>query len=144
MREPSLKTVSIYDTIEILGHKIQGYGVLRNAVTACSSTGTTRRNDDGIEVVYDKPYISTKKPALRIPGLHVLEIYQRFPCFDSYDYAYENRYYRAFFFSAKSFTKEEITRLACMKQVFYPQSIAEWALPAVFHSGESDKMIIAY
>jgi len=107
-------------------------------------TGTTRINETGIEIVDDKPYISSKKPVVRIPGLHVLEIYQRFPCFDSYDYAYEDRYYRAFFFSAKPFTKEEITHLACMKQVFYPQSIAEWALPAVFHSGESEKMIIAY
>lgn len=27
----------------------------------------------------------------------VMEVYERFPCFDAYDYAYENRYYRWFY-----------------------------------------------
>lgn len=144
MREPLLKTVSIYDTIKVLGHEILGYEALLNAVDAYSTPGSTKINDKGVEVVDDKPYISSEVPEVRIPGLHILEIYQRFPCFDSHDYAYENRFYRAFFFSEKPFTKEEITRLACMKHIFNPQAIAEWALPAIYHSGNSDEMIIAY
>ena len=32
-----------------------------------------------------------------IYGREVLAVWERFPCFDSYDYLYENRYYRWFF-----------------------------------------------
>lgn len=61
-----------------------------------------------IKVWVNKPYITSYAPGNRIIGLHVLEIYERYPCFDASDYAYEDRYYRNFFFSEKSFTKEEI------------------------------------
>lgn len=144
MREPNIKTVSINDTIDILGYKIQGYKALRNAVGAYSTPGTTRTNDKGIEVIYLEPYISTEDPKVRITGLHILEIYERYPCFDSHDYAYENRYCRAFFFSKKPFTKKRITRFACMKHVFYYQTTPEWAVPAVYHFGDGDEMTIAY
>ena len=32
-----------------------------------------------------------------IHGRRVLYLYERFPCFDSYDYLYENRYYNWYF-----------------------------------------------
>jgi len=47
MREPSLKTVSIYDTIDILGHKIKGFEALRNAVNASSSHGNDKNKRNG-------------------------------------------------------------------------------------------------
>ena len=36
-----------------------------------------------------------------IYGRDVLYLFERFPCFDSYDYANENRYYRWFFIKEK-------------------------------------------
>lgn len=148
MRKPILMTVSIHDTINILGHKVQGYEAIRDAVEACSSIGSTRINDMGEEVIDDKPYISTKTPKMCIQGIHVLEIYQRFPCFDSYDYAYEDRYFRNFFFSEKPFTQQEITRIACMERggmlEFISDEMPDWSLPAIYYVDESDTMIVAY
>lgn len=148
MRKPILMTVSINDTINILGHNIEGLEAIRNAVDFSSSPGETTINGKGKEIMVFKPYISSQAPKVRIPGLHVLEIYERYPCFDSSDYAYEDRYYRNFFFSDKSFTNEEITRLACMKRrgnlEFISDMMPDWALPAVYYVGERDKMIVSY
>lgn len=98
MRKPILMTVSINDTINILGHNIEGLEAIRNAVDFSSSSGSTTINAKGKEIIVIKPYISSNAPKVSIPpGLHILEIYERYPCFDSSDYAYEDRYYRNFF-----------------------------------------------
>ena len=99
-------------------------------------------------MIVSKPYISTREPALRIPGLHILEVYERYPCFDSSDYAYEDRYFRNYFFSDKPFTREQINRIAYMKRVgnlvFIKDEMPEWSLPSAYYKGEGDKIIYAF
>lgn len=138
MRKPILHTVSINDTVEIFGYKFHSLTEIRDAV-GYSSTSSSWKGD--------KPYIITDAPKTRIPGLHVLEIYQRYPCFDSSDYAYEDRFYRNYFFLEKPFTKADIIRLAEMKRVgnleYIADEMPEQALPSVYYVGEGNDMIVA-
>ena len=148
MRKPRIIKASISDTIEILGHKVDGYKAILRAVESASQPGSTIIDGRGKEVVLENPYISDCNPESRIPGLHILEIYERYPCFDSSDYAYEDRFYENFFFSNKPFTREQITRIALMKRVgslnFIYDEIPRWALPAAYYRGEGDEIIYAF
>lgn len=148
MRKPIIIKASLSDAIEILGHKVDGYDAIRNAIEYASSPGLTMINGKGEEILIDKPYITKRNPTLRIPGLHILEVYERYPCFDSSDYAYEDRYFSNYFFSAKPFTRERITRIACMKRSgnleFISDEMAEWALPSAYYKGEGDSIIYAF
>lgn len=91
MRKPVIVKTSISDTVEIMGHPVDGYKAIIKAVEYTSSPGLTMINGRGKEMIVSKPYISTREPALRIPGLHILEVYECYPCFDSSNYAYEDR-----------------------------------------------------
>lgn len=84
MRKPIVKSVSILETIEILGHKIQGYEAIHNAVEVCSSLGSSTVNENWEDVVVYEPYIKTRNPKILIPGLHVLEVSDCFMYFDEY------------------------------------------------------------
>lgn len=147
MRKPIIVEASIFDTVEILGHQIAGYKAILKAVDFSSSPGSTI-NRRGREEIFDKPYISSRNPVERIPGLHILEVYEGYPCFDSSDYAYENRFYQNFFFSDKPFSREQINRIAFMKRVgcleFITEEMPEWALPCAYYRGEGDKIIYAF
>lgn len=148
MQNPIIVKASISDAIEILGHKVEGYKALLKAVEFASSPGSTITDGSGKEVVLNKPYISSRNPILRIPGLHILEIYEGYPCFDSSDYAYEDRFYQNFFFSNKPFTHEQINRIAFMKRVgnleFIRDEMPEWAFPSAYYVGEEDEIIYAF
>lgn len=148
MRKPVIVKASISDTVEILGQKVEGYKAIRKAVEYSTSPGSTMIDGRGKEVVFDKPYISSCNPVLRIPGLHILEVYQLYPCFDSSDYAYEDRFFRNFFFSERPFTHEQINRIAFMKRVgnleFIRDEMPEWAFPCAYYKGEGDEIIYAF
>lgn len=77
MHKPIIVKTSIFDTVEILGHTVDGYKAILKAVEYASSPGSTMINDRGKEMIVSEPYISTREPALRIPGLHILEVYER-------------------------------------------------------------------
>lgn len=72
MRKPIIVKTSISDTIEILRHPVDGYNAILKAVEYTSSPGSTMINGRGKEMIVSKPYISTREPALRISGLHIL------------------------------------------------------------------------
>lgn len=69
MRKPIIVKASISDTIEILGHKVPGYKAILKAIEYATSPGSTMINGRGKEIVVSKPYISTREPSLRIPGI---------------------------------------------------------------------------
>lgn len=148
MRKPIIVKATISDTIEILGHKLDGLTAIRKAVDCTSTPGSTTMGRGGREVVNDEPYISRCNPAVRIPGLHILEVYKLYPCFDSSDYAYEDRFYRNFFFSESPFTQEQINRIAFMKRnldlKFIRDEMPEWAFPCAYYIGEGDEIIYAF
>lgn len=148
MRKPIIVKTSISDTVEILGHTVDGYKAILKAVEYATSPGSTMINGRGKEMIVSKPYISTREPALRIPGLHILEVYERYPCFDSSDYAYEDRFYQNFYISDKSFTNEQINRIAFMKRVgcleYISEEMSDWSLPSAYYRGEGDEIIYAF
>lgn len=148
MRKLKVIKASISETIEILGHKVDGYKAILNAVEVTSTPGSTIIDGRGREVVFDNPYISFDNPSSCIPGLHILNVYERYPCFDSSDFAYEDRFYENFFFSNKPFTRDQITRIAFIKHVgclnFLYDEIPRWALPSAYYRGEGDEIIYAF
>lgn len=149
MRKPVIVEVSLSDPFEIFGCLVNGYNALRDAVEVSSTPAEFITRPNGSREVWSKPYISNQTPKRQIPGLHVLEIYQRYPCFDSSDYAYEDRFYRNFFFSKKPFTQEEINILAEMKRTgnleyINDYNMPEQALPSVYYVGDGNKMLLVF
>jgi len=128
------KVININDTFEVLGYRFAGLLDVRKAVEISSD----------IPYSGDKPYITTNAPKTRIPGIHVLEVYERYPCFDSSDYAYEDRYYRSFFFSTVSFTRQQVDNIAKLHThsngTIKPENIAAIGLPHLYYVGDFDKM----
>lgn len=118
--------------VEILGHVFHGLIDMQNVVEAYCRVGS-------------QPWET--EPKSPINGVHVVCIYEPYPCFDSDDYANEDRDFSNYFFSIKPFTKQQIERLAKLPGRFNAQMVSdnmpEWAIPAVYYRGDGDKMIVA-
>lgn len=141
MRKPVIQTVSVGDTVEIFGIAVKGLQAVCDAVECRSSVGSLGKG------ISKEPYISFIDPVKAIDGIHVLEVYERYPCFDSSDYATEDRYFRNFFFSTKPFTMGEIYRFALMNRKcnlqFIDENMPDWAIPSIYYDGDSKKMTLA-
>lgn len=128
------KEININDTFEVLGHRFAGLQDVRKAVEISSN----------IPYCEDKPYITTDAPKTRIPGVYVLEVYEGYPCFDSSDYAFENRFFRNFFFSPVPFTRQQVANIAKLHThnngTIKPENIAAIGLPHLYYLGDYDKM----
>lgn len=79
--------------------------------------------------------------------MHVAVLYDRYPCFDSYDYANERRCYMNLFVSDHRFTKddcEEIEKQPCMMDCCYVnEKLDAKYLPAIYRDGDSRFMYVA-
>lgn len=79
-------------------------------------------------------------------GTHVAEVYERYPCFDSYDYAYENRYFENYFTLKEPISDETMKLLQNLKNSGNAQLLTESTparfLPAIYYAGEGDLMIV--
>ena len=82
---------------------------------------------------------------------YIIKRSKHYPCFDSSDYAYETRYYRAFFFTAlpdkaKVIQKEIKDYRDDLYPVIDPESsngrIRVRHLPYIYYHGEGNKMLI--
>lgn len=129
-----IKEIPTTATFEIFGHKFNGLDDVRRSV--------------GIHVI-DRwhGHILRKGPEVEIPGIHILELIKGYPCFDSYDYANEDRSYSNFFFSTHDFTDEMINRLLDIRQsgnyCRIHRDTPLWALPAIYYRGEGSFMELA-
>lgn len=79
---------------------------------------------------------------------YVVEVSERYPCFDSYDYADENRYYQMFYLTdifwkvrricdedeQRSFVREELYPI--INPEYNPEWIHERHLPFIYYRGE--------
>lgn len=148
MREPIIVRASISDTMEILGHKVEGYKAIIEAVEVSSTPVLFDIRPNGKKDVWSKPYTSEQTPKQPIPGLHVFEVYERYPCFDSSDYAYENRFFRNFFFSEKPFTAEDIRIITELDRrgnlEFISDKMPDITIPSAYYVGEGDTIIYAF
>lgn len=79
-------------------------------------------------------------------GVHVAEVYERYPCFDSEDYACENRYFENYFTSKEPVSDEAMKLLQNLKNGGNARLLTESTparfLPAVYYKGEGELMIV--
>lgn len=127
-----IREVSKVAKVEFLGHIFNGLDDIKKSVESYCRIGGDSWSTD---------------PKSPIEGIHVVCVYEPYPCFDSEDYANEDRDYSNYFFSTKPFTKQQITLLSklpgrCNAQLVC-EELPEWTLPAVYYRGDGDKMIVA-
>lgn len=126
-----IKRFSSKDKIEILGHVFNGLEDIEKA----TEVETRLSNSIG------ERYIRKRNPEILIPGLHILKIYEPYPCFDSSDFIYENRRYCNYFFSKEPFTNEMINYIADSgwsdNYCLIKKDMDEKITPAVYFGGSS-------
>lgn len=127
-----IREISKTSKVEILGHIFNGLADIKKAVESYCRIGRDSWNTE---------------PKSQADGIHVICVYEPYPCFDSEDYANEDRDFSNYFFSTKPFTKQQIARLSklpgrCNAQIV-DEKMPEWAVPSVYYGGEGDNMIVA-
>lgn len=121
----------------IFGHEFHGLDEVKTAVEVTARI---------IDLVFErKP--TRRNPRNPIPGIHVAELYEPYPCFDSEDFATEDRDYSNFFFSRKPFSDAAIRKLSQMKSSFNYRMVnpdmAASAVPALYYDGDSQNLYLA-
>lgn len=138
MMKTAIINVPVDSDVLILGHTFSGLDDIRKAVevSAAIETGLSGNR-----------HIRRFEPQKPVPGIHVAELYDPYPCFDSDDYASESREYLNFFFSTKPFTDAAINGLAQIKHrrnsCMVTEEIPASALPAAYYAGDGNSMLIA-
>lgn len=127
-----IREVSKTSEVEILGHVFNGLTDIKRAVESYCRIG---RESWGTEPKYPAAWI------------HVVCVYEPYPCFDSKDYANEDRDFSNYFFSAEPFTKRQIEQLSklpgrCNAQMVN-ETMPEWTILAIYYRGDGDTMTIA-
>ncbi|MGM9869374.1 MAG: hypothetical protein ACI30R_07095 [Sodaliphilus sp.] len=127
-----LQEISKTSEIEILGHKFDGLNAINQAVESFCRFGRNSWN------------ITPKCP---VEGIYVACVYEPYPCFDSYDYAGEDRDFKNYFFSTQPFTETLLRRLSMIPKKcnarIVSETMPEWAVPAIYYGGDGDKIIVA-
>lgn len=77
MKDFKTSVLSTESPVAIFGHTFNGLSDIRDHIEAMSTIGHSHERG-----VWDKPYITSRTPEKYAPGCHVLEIYERYPCFD--------------------------------------------------------------
>lgn len=126
-----LKHYSSKDNIEILGHIFNGLEDIEASVEVMTRISNS---------IGDR-YIQRITPVKNLKGLHILKLYEPYPCFDSSDWLYENRKYCNYFFSTEPFTDETINRFADTNWTdnycLIHEGMDEKMIPSIYYGGSS-------
>lgn len=91
--------------------------------------------------------LSRETPRRRIAQRHVAELSCDIPCFDSYDYASDDRRFQNYFVSPEEFTPSQLELICSLPAKFNACKITETipaaALPAIYYKGEGNVLLIA-
>ena len=133
-----IKHYSSKEQIEILGHIFRGLEEIENSVEI----------ETRVTNVIGKRNIRQISSEDIIPGIHILKLYEPYPCFDSSDFLYENRRYCNYFFSKNLFTLDDINRIANTRwhnnYCLVNEDLNEEFLPAIYYGGTTgDDLIVA-
>jgi len=138
MGEIVIKEKSINAPVEVFGHTFKGLQAIKQAVELESRVEKS---------IFGKRNIYEGKGKGIVPGIHILRLYEPYPCFDAEDYATEHRQYSNYFFSTEPFDLAMIEKLANRRHLSNARLVyadtPEWALPAIYYGGYGDKMIAA-
>lgn len=131
--EHKIFSCSIHDDVKILGQVFHGLQDIEAHVEMVKYEGIGR-----------EPW---EYKAEKTGQVHVGEMLMRYPCFDSSDYAYENRSYQNYILRDSPITPSDMRRLeqlpAYMDAKRIDASVPEDMLPMVYYVGDGDTMIIA-
>lgn len=137
MKKMLIREIPVNARVEILGHTFSGLIEIKQAVATYARV---------MNSTFGR-HVFTVEPRKPVPGLHVLNLFEPYPCFDSDDYASEDRDYCNFFFSRKPFEKADIERLSRIKKGFNNCLVNDntplEALPAVYYKGDGPVMLLA-
>lgn len=127
-----IQVYPIATKVNICGHTFDGLEEIQR-LTEISGTG------------YLNQYITKKD--IGCEDVHVGQIYQRYPCFDSSDYAYENRYYQNYLIRKEAISEQDVYKALAMKSQGNEKRVHELTpakmLPMVYYKGEGGFMLIA-
>lgn len=122
MKEIILKKLLINEDVEILGHVFHGLREISAAVEL-----SVFHSD-----IINPGMMRLRTPELVIPGIHVAEVWQSYPCFDSEDSMYENRTYQNYFFSDKPFSPSKLSDIISRCTCRYNYQLVNCGMPANF------------
>lgn len=131
MKRNKIMSIPTNSTITIQGITFNGLKQVKEAVEVIMRIETN---------LSGKRFFGEKEPKARIQDIHVAELFEPYPCFDSSDWEFEDRDTCIFCFSKKPFTEEELNRIASYRHI---QSLPIDALPALYYCGQGDIMILA-
>lgn len=138
MRKKIFREIHIDSPVEIKGCIFSGLQAIRGAV------GKFARISDSL---FGSRNVFEVEPKGDSHGMYVLQMYEPYPCFDSEDYADEDRDYCNLFFSDQPFTEQQIEQLAHVEPEMdfriINERTPEWAFPAVYYRGDGDIMLVA-
>ena len=131
--EHRIYSCSIHDDVTILGQVFHGLDDIIAHVEMYMCDGSSGNPDKC------KPEKKGK--------VHVGQLWMRYPCFDSSDYAYETRAYQNFILRDRPITSVDMKILNKLpwngnaKRI--SESVPSDMLPMVYYIGDGDQMIIA-
>ena len=131
--EHRIYSCSIHDDVTILGQVFHGLDDIIAHVEMYMCDGSTGNPN--------------KSEPEKKGKVHVGQLWMRYPCFDSSDYAYETRAYQNFILRDRPITSADIKKLNKLpwngnaKRI--SESVPSDMLPMVYYIGDGDQMIIA-
>lgn len=129
-----IQMYSVIDEVTVLGHTFHG---LQEIADLSEINGTKSLLAPSI----------SKREVPEAKTIHVGSVFERYPCFDSDDYANEDRYYENFVIRNFSITEKELQKvIAAPDSKDYCkiyESMSTSILPIVYYKGEGGFMIVA-
>ncbi len=129
-----IQCYNIGDEITVLGHTFHG---LKDVAEHCAIVGKEFRSD--IECF-------TPKKFDEYSDIHIGEIYQSYPQFDSYD-CDDNRTYQNYIFRREPITADELKKAFLIPHDsnfrMVHEDIPENLLPVLYYKGDGDYMLLA-
>ena len=129
-----IRCYDIRDKITVLGYEFKG---LKDVIAHSSMAGVNH---------YSEVTVYERTPRRRKKGITVVELYEHYPVFDSYDIG-DDRTYQNYFFIKGDVSSEEVEKRAklsdgvnyCMAHEELPEDM----LPVLYYKGDGDYMILA-
>lgn len=136
----TIKETKISSPVTIMGHTFNNLQEIKDAVSISAS----KYEADSGRRITGKDLDPDKGPK----DIHVAEIWQLYPCFDSSDRMYETRSFQNYFFSKEPFTFERLREIynGCktgMNFCLVNEDTPAEFLPAVYYVGERSLMTVA-
>ncbi len=133
-RKPEIRRCAITDDIIILGHVFHGLEDIKKHV------------EMSLYKSWSRGAANERKPESEC-DVHVGEMWMPYPCFDSEDFANENRSYQNLIFRQRPITQDDMRNLSELPAKGNECRIAENVpvdmLPMVYYVGDGDTLLLA-